>query len=858
MAYLQAVLNNVVNNLPVRYMMQNLKAALQMLSAANALPLVPPPATTLAMAKRKVGIDPDKWIIPYAACPVCWKLHTPEALDALPEPMCSTPDCSGTIYEVTRNAKGKDKRKAVMIIPQVSLLESIWCLVRRKGYWSKLRDSHNGTPANANDDPDFGTVRDVDREDGSGERLANRCFGLHMSVNLDWFGIFENRPHSTGPIYVAINNLPREEWYLQANVICIAITPEPKEPTSKQLNNVLEPITVEACKLKNGVKMEILDDAGTTLVEETVYGDFVCNNCDTPGARKFAGFSSHSSLVHPCPWCRCTLDNVNEPEGYHKDYTMRNDQDILNQKYASKDASGPRQKRILELHGVQWSALDYIPGWMPSKQTALDFMHCIYLGLIAFLFTKVLFAAHLFPGAGGDQSLQKKFERAINSIRWPSHITRLPKNLGENQSLKKADEWRRLLTITPIILWLAWKDGDDCIPDTEPPVSPNEVISMTHSRKRRSLYNTILYLCAGVRLLSIKAILMAQAAKGQTYLRLYCLELLTLGVLLTINHHLAMHFAMMIKLFGPVYAWWLFAFERFNGMLEWVNHNGHNGGRIELTLLRNWVQTHLLYELLLLLPNDAHPGEQALINEIIDKDVERGGMVVEMAIFQAEATLNNIMLPKQLSMKPLDLFQCKLQDNPDPNALYNLFFPYVQSVWPQHCFQRQFGNEGADTIRLIGNQFARRLSYFHKDGLRYGSKSNTRLHADSFVFIQKDHVRIPVSIEDIYALKIAPDGGPQLPVHVCVLVCRLRVLENIAQFNFLWQLYASILGIHVTLADQYELPLKSTAVCPLALIPARVSSRKLDVQICISFDHVATELENPLENDIEGNGGDGE
>jgi hypothetical protein len=78
---------------------------------------------------------------------------------------------------------------------------------------------------------------------------------------------------------------------------------------------------------------------------------------------------------------------------------------------------------------------------------------------------------------------------------------------------------------------------------------------------------------------------MAQAAAGQMYLKMYCLQMMALSVVLTVNHHLMMHFYYQIKLFGPIYAWWLFAFKRFNGMLEKVNHNGHDGGRIELTLL---------------------------------------------------------------------------------------------------------------------------------------------------------------------------------------------------------------------------------------------------------------------------------
>ncbi|KAG1809542.1 hypothetical protein EV424DRAFT_1282325, partial [Suillus variegatus] len=50
---------------------------------------------------------------------------------------------------------------------------------------------------------------------------------------------------------------------------------------------------------------------------------------------------------------------------------------------------------------------------------------------------------------------------------------------------------------------------------------------------------------------------------------------------LTINHHASTHIDEMIRKVGPVYAWWLFAFERFNGMLNRVHHNGHDGGRME-------------------------------------------------------------------------------------------------------------------------------------------------------------------------------------------------------------------------------------------------------------------------------------
>jgi len=176
--------------------------------------------------------------------------------------------------------------------------------------------------------------------------------------------------------------------------------------------------------------MEVYDDETDTLVEEEVYADFTCNNCDTPGARKTSGFSAHNADVHPCPWCECNILDVNKVTGYRiPQFKPRDDYTLLKHKFNHRTASDRRQEQILKVNGVRWSVFDWLPGWRPSKQTALDFMHCIYLGVVAWLFNEILFAAHLFPGAGGVDSPKKRFERAINSIQWPTHITRLPKNV---------------------------------------------------------------------------------------------------------------------------------------------------------------------------------------------------------------------------------------------------------------------------------------------------------------------------------------------------------------------------------------------------------------------------------------------
>ena len=344
--------------------------------------------------------------------------------------------------------------------------------------------------------------------------------------------------------------------------------------------------------------------------------------------------------------------------------------------------------------------------------------------------------------------------------------------LGENQSLKKADEWRRLLAVIPVVLWWAWHDENDEIPLGEPPIPHNAKYNPAHSRNYRSLYSALLKLCAGVRILASRMISMAQARIGQDFLQQYCSALKLLGIHTTINHHLSMHYLKFIKLFGPVYGWWLFAFERFNGMLEKVKHNGHDGGRMELTLMRHWVMTHLIYEYLLALPPDAHEMEKKYIDKIIRNEgrANRGSMMTELATYRAEASLDNVSLPRRLGK-----FFNVANLLPDGRA-YSLLLRYLQVLWPDLNIIDE-SSVGAGTT-FYRSKSCRLLSYVRKDGIRYGSTSNRRTKADSLAFIL-DSTGKPVPVETIALFSIQLGDHP---THICALVHRMYRDNHIPSF----------------------------------------------------------------------------
>ena len=262
---------------------------------------------------------------------------------------------------------------------------------------------------------------------------------------------------------------------------------------------------------------------------------------------------------------------------------------------------------------------------------------------------------------------------------------------------------------------------------------------------------------------------MAQARVGQDFLAQYCRALKSLGIHTTINHHLAMHYVKFIKLFGPVYGWWLFAFERFNGMLKRVNHNGHDGGRIELTLIRHWVMAHLIYEYLLSLPADAHPNESNHIDQIVRKAAqeESGGMLTELAISRSEVSVDSVSIPRRLG-KPINIY-----DHFPDGGTYALLLEHCQRLWPDLRLINDASLE--DGTPFYRSEVCRTLPFIRKDGIRYGSRANKRTRVDCYAFIsQGNDRRVPVEISSLFSIQVGDK-----PPHVCALIRRMSSDNNI-------------------------------------------------------------------------------
>jgi len=113
---------------------------------------------------------------------------------------------------------------------------------------------------------------------------------LGLMVNLDWFQPYEGTVHSTGVIYAAICNLPRDIRFKRENQLILGILPEPHEVSLHKINHYLAPIVDELAALWKGVTLNRTYEYQNG---KRIRAALILISCDIPAARKFAAMFRH-------------------------------------------------------------------------------------------------------------------------------------------------------------------------------------------------------------------------------------------------------------------------------------------------------------------------------------------------------------------------------------------------------------------------------------------------------------------------------------------------------------------------------------------------------------------------------------
>ncbi|KAH8090930.1 hypothetical protein HD553DRAFT_260338, partial [Filobasidium floriforme] len=250
-----------------------------------------------------------------------------------------------------------------------------------------------------------------------------------------------------------------------------------------------------------------------------------------------------ANKAHPCHHCAITREDVNTARGYQwRDLPMRDPQKLLDAAYRHRDTNDPRERaRIEERYGVRWSPMLELIGYQHSASNPVDPLHNSFLGMAKSLVNMLLANESLFKAGSG----------------------------------LKADQWKRVVQMLPIALYVAWREeeSDDISfepveqdPDDEP--APPEP-----STDRRKWYSTILSFCSGIRILHAHSITQQDADDGVQYLSNAAQSIIQLDGHLTPNWHIAMHYSQFVRLYGPLHGYGTWPFERNNGVLSRINHN---------------------------------------------------------------------------------------------------------------------------------------------------------------------------------------------------------------------------------------------------------------------------------------------
>ena len=527
----------------------------------------------------------DKLVLPsvhrYVSCRKCLKLH--DYADCLEKhgsrvivKACECQPHSQCVPLLKEVITSDDNRKyyPFMIYPYTTLVSSLKSLFSRPGFYTECelwRKDYSEDNQKISDVYHGRLWKDFLQYQGT--PFLSTKNSIVFMLNVDWFQPFKHRVYSVGAMYLSILNLPRAVQNKRENIILLGVFPGPFEP-SKDINEYLNPFVSELLSLWDGVSF-VTHDSGPQKIRCALL--YVC--CDLPAGRKVCGFLSYSANLG-CSKCFCNFGagvfgTQNNP-GFNRDtWNFRSNEKHREDVRATLNTSSKsaRAKKESEL-GCRNTSLLKLPYFNPIRMLAIDPMHNLYLGTAKRVFNKIW----LKRGIVDSESLKKINER-IRSLNVPPEVKfgRLPACM-EHSSQLTAEQW---------MLWVNYYSMY-CLHG----ILPTEDLECW---RHFVLASRTFCKCE----LSRDDITVADAL-----LLRFCrrFEILYGGEAVTPNIHLHAHLADCILEYGPISTFWLFSFERFNGLL---GDEPTNNRSIELQLMTRFLKDNAHLQLLSSLPSSS-------------------------------------------------------------------------------------------------------------------------------------------------------------------------------------------------------------------------------------------------------------
>ncbi|KAG8796202.1 hypothetical protein FRC12_003167 [Ceratobasidium sp. 428] len=188
----------------------------------------------------------------------------------------------------------------------------------------------------------------------------------------------------------------------------------------------------------------------------------------------------------------------------------------------------------------------------------------------------------------------------------------------------KAEQYRHLEIVLYAVLFDAWKDDDDLVPegphprghrnstaykyqqkqaknlldmrrkvhrhDRQPQRTQPTPLSCASVRSRQLIYRTILRYCLAVKTVLSRRVSRADLSYARHLFSRVAADFTRLNIPLTPNWHYLQHLVDFMLKFGSAYQIWNFHYELLNRKLMQVNKNGHTLGVLETTMARGFLK----------------------------------------------------------------------------------------------------------------------------------------------------------------------------------------------------------------------------------------------------------------------------
>lgn len=474
--------------------------------------------------------------------------------------------CNKLLMKEIVSSSGHKKYYPHAVFCFESLITSLQALVLRTGFMEQCESTRNAFATTGMSDvydgslwKEFLTVDDCP--------FLSECNNYGLLLNVDWFQPYDHIEYSVGVIYLVILNLPRSIRFKRENVILFGVIPGPNEP-SLTLNSYLSPLVFDLLQLWRGVQLRLPGTDVTALFRCALLGVA----CDLPAARKTCGFLSYAADLG-CSRCfehfSCGFGKRNCYDNFDREkWVMRsNSRHRSNVNELLKcTTKTQRAKKESEL-GCRYSKLLDLPYFRPIEMLLIDPMHNLFLGTAKHVARDLWIAKDTL-----DTAALETIDTRLRNLIVPTGLGRIPVSIKAGCFLT-ADQWKNWTIYFSVY----------CLRDLLP-------------QPQLECWRHFVLACRRLCKLSVTE---DDITIADGLLLRFCRRTVELYGLdaATPNMHMHCHLASCIRQFGPIHGFWLFPFERYNGIMEGQPTNNRS---IELQLMRRFlkdnVHLHLHHE----------------------------------------------------------------------------------------------------------------------------------------------------------------------------------------------------------------------------------------------------------------------